>query len=390
MTRQQELYQWKCEISSHLSHLSKPQATVLALWSYGMALTRSCALTMVLLILAPLLGYKENTLRQRLREWYYDADKKRGSQRKQIEVTSCFAPLLRWILSNWSSLQLALAIDATTLGSRFVILVVSVMYRGCAIPVAWTILPGNTSHPWRKEWLRLLRLIRPAIPNSMIVIVLGDRGLYARWLFGRIVRLGWHPFLRINVGGKFRPAGSGEFKFFSSFVPKVGSTWCGRGTAFATRRCRLECTLLARWDAGYKDPWLILTDLPPKACDACWYGLRSWIEHGFKITKSAGWQWNYTRMTDPVRASRLWLAIAVATLWLLSVGGQVDETIPENTLTDTIEPLPQSQQYKPPVAKTRKTSLFRKGWAYILQTSTKLTDFSQVKMCMDYTPSKGL
>jgi hypothetical protein len=24
---------------------------------------------------------------------------------------------------------------------------------------------------------------------------------------------------------------------------------------------------------------------------ACWYGLRAWIEQGFKITKRAGWQW---------------------------------------------------------------------------------------------------
>ena len=39
------------------------------------------------------------------------------------------------------------------------------------------------------------------------VLVLADRGLYARWLYHRIRRLGWHPFLRINHGAKFRPAG---------------------------------------------------------------------------------------------------------------------------------------------------------------------------------------
>lgn len=384
MTRQEQLYQWSGEISSHLSHLSKPQASVLALWSYGMALARSCALTTVLLVLAPLLGYKENTLRQRLREWYRDADKKKGAHRKQIEVSSCFAPLLGWILSAWNSSQLALAIDATTLGSRFVVLAVSVVYRGCAIPVAWTILPTHASHPWRKEWLRMLRLIRAGIPKPMTVIVLADRGLYARWLFGRIVRLGWHPFLRINTGGKFRPAGTNKvFKPLSSFAPQVGSAWCGQGTAFTTRRRRLECTLLARWDEGYKDPWLILTDLPPESCDACWYGLRSWIENGFKITKSAGWQWNHTRMSDPARASRLWLAIAVATLWLLSVGGDVDETIPESTLPDTIKPLPQPQQHKPPVTRPRKTSLFRNGWARIL---VFLLLGNQLPLPLSFTP----
>src|SRR5215470_5130098 len=40
-------------------------------------------------------------------------------------------------------------------------------------------------------------------------------------------------------------------------------------------------------EEGYKDPWLLLTDLAPEASDAGWYGLRAWIEQGFKITKRA-------------------------------------------------------------------------------------------------------
>ncbi|HWE62694.1 MAG TPA: hypothetical protein VHB98_13350 [Chloroflexota bacterium] len=48
--------------------------------------------------------------------------------------------------------------------------------------------------------------LRQAVPPDWEVIVLADRGLYARGLFGRIVRLGWHPFLRINRGGTLLPA----------------------------------------------------------------------------------------------------------------------------------------------------------------------------------------
>ena len=39
-------------VTRHMPHLSKPQATVLALWSLGMVLARSCALTAVSLFLA--------------------------------------------------------------------------------------------------------------------------------------------------------------------------------------------------------------------------------------------------------------------------------------------------------------------------------------------------
>ena len=42
---------------------------------------------------------------------------------------------------------LAIALDATTLGQRFVVLAVSVVYRGCAVPVAWKILQATEKQP---------------------------------------------------------------------------------------------------------------------------------------------------------------------------------------------------------------------------------------------------
>src|SRR2546428_632832 len=214
--------QWLTTIMQHLSSLSKPQATVLAMWSFGMVLARSCALTAVSQLLAAGMRHKEQTVRQQLRGWY------------------------------------------------------------------------------------------------------------APWSFRRITRLGWHPFLRINTGGSFRPAGATCWRPLMTFVPRPGTSWRGVGLAFT--RNQVACTLLARWEDGYKDPWLILTDLPPEASDAGWYGLRAWIEQGFKITKRAGWQWHRTRMTDPARAARLWLAVAVATLWLLSVGGAAGGTVSPSQL----------------------------------------------------------
>jgi hypothetical protein len=330
-----------------------------------MVLARSCALTAVANFLALWQERQANTVRQQLREFCYEAKAKRGAKRQVLEVESCFAPLLGWVLSWWEGEQLALAIDATALGARFVVLTVSVVYRGCAIPVAWTVLPGNTKHAWRGEWLRMLRQLRPAIPATMTVIVLADRGLYARWLYRRIVRLGWHPFLRINVGGTFRPQASNRFQPLRSLVPQVGTRWQGRGTAFVSRPCRLECTLLACWEAGYKEAWFILTDLPPEASDACWYGLRAWIEQGFKITKRGGWQWQRTRMTDPERAARLWLAVAVATLWLLSVGGEADQSVPASTFLDLTAALGCARRQRR-ATRLRLVSVFRQGWNAIL------------------------
>ena len=359
------VYQWTRLVTTHFPHLSKPQARVLALWSLGLVVARSCALSAVSTLLAQWLDRKANTVRQQLREFCYEAAAKRGAHRQEVVVETCFVPLLKWVLSWWEGPQLALALDATTLGQRFVVLALSVLYRGCAIPVAWTVLPAGKKHAWRQEWLRMLRQVRAAVPRRFFVLVLADRGLYARWLYRRIVRLGWHPLLRINTGGTFRPAASARYRPLRSFVPQLGTQWAGSGTAFVGPRRRLNCTLLARWEEGYADPWLLLTDLAPGAGDACWYGLRAWIEQGFKITKRAGWQWQRTRMTDPQRAARLWLAVAVATLWLLSVGGEAEDAVPVGTLpTLPADLLPPHRQRR--ATRLRLVSVFRQGWMSIL------------------------
>jgi len=51
---------------------------VLALWSFGMVMAESCGLSYVSSGLGLLLGVKENSVRQRLREWYYGKEDKRG------------------------------------------------------------------------------------------------------------------------------------------------------------------------------------------------------------------------------------------------------------------------------------------------------------------------
>ena len=318
MSRRDGLSQWTSTVSTYLPHLSRPQAAGLALWSYGLVLAQCCGLTTVAALLAGLLDARENTVRERLREWYREADAKCGDQRQELAVAPCFAPLLRWVLAWWppTERQLVLALDASSLGDRFVVLAVSVVYRGCALPVAWAVRPATQAGSWRPDWERVLAALAGTVPAEWTVLVQADRGLYARWLFRAIQAHGWHPFLRINSGGQVRPAGAGGFIPLRALAPTVGSAWCGQVTCFASRDSQLACTLLARWDTGYADPWLILTDLAPAVAQAVWYGLRAWIEQAFKDFKRGGWQWQRTRMTDPARVTRLWLALAVATLWV--------------------------------------------------------------------------
>ncbi len=167
--------------------------------------------------------------------------------------------------------------------------------------------------------MTLLTRVRDALGAGWQVVVLTDRGLESPALFRAIVGLGMHPLMRIKGGGTFRPAGWTQFDPVGWFAARDGDWFGMAGTAYATTR--LPCILLASRTAGHAEAWVLLTDLPPAAAAPCWYAYRSWIEQGFKVVKSGGWDGQKTRMADPGRATRMWVAVAVATAWLVEVGG---------------------------------------------------------------------
>jgi hypothetical protein len=116
-------------------------------------------------------------VRQQLREFCSEATATRGPARGALAVEPCCAPLLTWVVTPWEGTPLALALDATTLGTRLTVLAISVVDRGCAIPVAWTVLSATATQAWRREWWRRLRQGHRAVPRTWTVMVLADRGL---------------------------------------------------------------------------------------------------------------------------------------------------------------------------------------------------------------------
>jgi hypothetical protein len=257
------------------------------------------------------------------------APQKSGKHRNDREITTCFGPLLRWIVSLWQDpagdTQIALAMDATSLGHRWTVLAISVVLRGCAIPVAWKVLRMHEPGSWEPFWEALLGQLRGSIPAEWKVIVLTDRGLYARWLFEAIQACQWHPFMRINLAVKARRAGSGSFEWIGTWVKTAGQQWAGPVECFMQRKSRLRCTLLMDWGEGYEQCWAVITDLTVAETSIAWYGMRIWIEGGFKDVKGGGFDWQYSRMERASQVERVWLAMAVALVWTISVGSQAEQ-----------------------------------------------------------------
>jgi hypothetical protein len=72
-------------------------------------------------------------------------------------------------------------------------------------------------------------------------------------------------------------------------------------------------------------------------------------------------------MTDPDRATRRWLAIAVATRWVVSVGGLAEATMPASML-DTLPETHVARRRPTRRSQPRRLRCFRRGVIVILTT----------------------
>jgi hypothetical protein len=321
MPHPDEFYRWHDRVQALFPDLKEHHRRSLAEYSFGMTLAGCCGLTSVVADLGAFLAIGAHALQQRLRELDRPAHAQRGSARSEFDPTLCFAPLVRWAASGRKDRRLVLALDPTNLTDRFRVLCVSVLSRGCGLPVAWAVQSADQKGSWNAIGEELLGKLKAALGEGGKVLVLTDRGLESKGLFETIVGLGWHPLMRVKAGGQFRPEGWRKGHRMAGFARLEGRRWAGGGTAYPTG-ARLGCTLLACWEAGHAEPWLILTDLAPGGAAAAWYAWRMWAEQGYRAIKRGQWQGQRTQMGDPARVARLWAVIAVAMLWAVDVGGE--------------------------------------------------------------------
>ncbi len=182
MRRPAALYDIRHLLQAQLPHLPGRLRAVLALWVEGTLLgLNGCQDTVTLALAHGLRGPRNpHTLRRRQRELLYDDADRIDSwgPGQELEVEDCFALLLQWVRSWWvptggrelAQEPLVLAVDPRPKGTRkqddLVALVISVVYRQHAIPVAWHIVRAQAKGSWIDHFCRLLRQLAPAVPAT--------------------------------------------------------------------------------------------------------------------------------------------------------------------------------------------------------------------------------
>ncbi len=373
MHRPPALYSISHLLTEHLPQLPDRLRAVLALWVEGTLLGWNGCQDAVTLALAQGLRGPRNphTLRRRQRELRYDDADRIDSwgPGQELEVERCFAPRLQWVRRGWvptGGRELAqeprvLALDPTSKQDELVALVISVVYRQHAIPVAWHIVGAQAKGSWIDHFCRLLRLLAPAVPATVPVPGLCDQGLGSRDLWAQIGALGWHPCLRYPPHVTFRPQGQTQRVPVRTLITGPGDLWVGTGWAF--RDAPLDSTLIVWHAYGQKQPWVLLTDTPVAQTEPTLYACRNWIEQGFRGMKTVGWKWHKTRRLEPTRVGRHWLVLAIATLLAVAYGTRREEAEARH-LTPAGDPLgvdAARQAALPP----RRHSLLQQGVALL-------------------------
>ena len=257
---------------------------------------------------------------------------------ERVIQTSHYHPVVKQALHGLRGQRVQLLIDRVLLSNQHNILVVSVGFRRRSIPLVWLALPHRgSSNP--REQQELIQQAVTLLPPGVRISVHGDSEFRSQELFTWLREQGYDAMLGIR----------GQIWVYESAEPDaVGHPLLERVTVLppqtATGRKRKHRTspvtylaqvylgqeqrygpvnVLAWWerdDDGKIVLHAVMTNLPATVQTKAYGKRRMWIETVFRDWQSGGFHLDKSGLTDTNRVVQLLLVLALAYLWLVSVG----------------------------------------------------------------------
>ncbi len=228
-----------------------------------------------------------------------------------------FLPFATAVLQQLAPGPLALVIDGSTVGRGCLALVVSVVYRGRALPIAWLVVAQRKGHVDVGTHLALLAQVAALVPPATNVILLGDGEFDGPDLQAAVTQLGWHYVCRTAKNIQIQSAGE-WLTLAEVYVPR--GHWLGLPDVRMTSHAYGPVLAIVWWGREYREPLYLVTNLELVAEACWWYRKRFNIETFFSDQKSRGFHLHQSHLSDPARLTRLLLAACLAYLWIVSLG----------------------------------------------------------------------
>jgi hypothetical protein len=235
-----------------------------------------------------------------------------------------YEPVARDLLTQVAAhTKVRLIIDSTKIGTHQQLLMVALAYRKRALPIAWTWINSKQGHSSAYKQKALLSYVHSLIPKEVAVELVGDSEFGAGPVLEQLKQWGWQYALRqkgdtqVCLGQQIS-----SWHRFDTLAPQRDKVFFYPHTLL-TKKHLLHTHLLAYWETGEEDPWLLATNMPTGHEALRAYRRRMWIEETYGDLKGHGLDLEKTRLRHLQRLSRLVFVVALLYLWLVTRGSQV-------------------------------------------------------------------
>lgn len=230
-----------------------------------------------------------------------------------------FAPYAAVLLTHLAFQTLVLVIDGSVVGRGCVALMIHVVYKGRALPLAWVVRRGKKGHWPEALHIALIEQVHQLIPPGAQVVVLGDGEFDGIGLQHTLQEVRWSYVCRTGSHVTASWAGA-TFRLETVRGCIKPGTLVELPAASVTREAYGPILLLCCWAKGYKEPLYLVSNMA-SAEEACrLYTQRFRIETFFSDQKSRGFHLHKSHIADQRRLSRLLVAACLAYIWIVYLG----------------------------------------------------------------------
>lgn len=244
----------------------------------------------------------------------------------KLEPATVYREFITAALLSWAAAPeraLVLALDSSVLWEKYVIVRVSLVYRGRALPLAWTVLAQGSASVSLDNYRNVLVEASRLLPRHQQVTLLADRGFVDVALLQLLVEVGWHFTIRLKSSLWVYRACKPRCKV-KALLPPKGEVRLFHCVQVTERRFGPVHLILAHVRTAQGcEQWSLLSDRPTSHHTLDEYALRFDIEENFLDDKSAAFQLESSEVRNADALARLCLVLAVATVYLVSQGTAV-------------------------------------------------------------------
>jgi hypothetical protein len=242
-----------------------------------------------------------------------------------VQTETFFLPFARALLQALSHAPLFLTIDGSVVGRGCMMLMMAVVYKKRALPIAWTVAKKRKGHFPEIDHIELICKVERLIPDGPQVMLLGDGEFDGVDLQALINHWKWKYVLR--TGENITVSRDGTTVCYEDLGAHVGigEYFCVHDAFFSNREYGPILAVTA-WREDCKEPIHLVTNLKDPAEAIRLYGKRFKIETFFSDQKSRGFHIHKSHLSDPQRLSRLLIAACLAYLWMVYLGAYAVES----------------------------------------------------------------